>query len=133
MKPETIKVELFIPKTRVFERDLYKVKTEGVSGSMCILPRHQDFVSVIVPGILLIRDTQGQDEYYAIDAGMMVKFGEKMLISTRAALRGPKLADLHEVVEKEFKKTSQHEQNAQAALKKLEADFVSTMVQWGRE
>lgn len=70
------------------EKDVSSIVVETAQGSYGLLPQRLDCVAALAPGILSFK-VDGQDEqFFALDAGVVVKTGKVVLISVRRALRG---------------------------------------------
>jgi F-type H+-transporting ATPase subunit epsilon len=106
------------------EVDVSKVIAEAHNGYFCLLPKHVDFVTALVPGILSFEISGGREEYLAVDEGILVKCGEEVLVSARNAVRGPDLGQLRRIVSEKFEALSEHEKSALTAMAKIEAGFV---------
>jgi F-type H+-transporting ATPase subunit epsilon len=106
------------------EADVSKVIAEAHNGYFCLLPKHVDFVTALVPGILSFEVSDGREEYLAVDAGILVKCGEDVLVSARNAVRGPDLGQLRRTVSEKFEAIGEHEKSARTAMAKIEAGFV---------
>jgi F-type H+-transporting ATPase subunit epsilon len=122
-----ISLRIALPSKVVFEGNIRKVSVDAAYGSFTLLPRHIDFVMVLVPGILLFdtADEEPEEVFYAIDEGILIKQGRNIQISTRNAVRSDDLEHLHEAVESHFKVLDDQEKRARTALARMEADFVS--------
>jgi F-type H+-transporting ATPase subunit epsilon len=108
----------------LLEVDVSKVIAEAYNGHFCLLPKHVDFVTALVPGILCFEISGGREEYLAVDAGILVKCGEDVLVSTKNAVRGPDLGQLRHTVSEKFEALGEHEKTARTAMAKIEAGFV---------
>ncbi|HUM71628.1 MAG TPA: F0F1 ATP synthase subunit epsilon, partial [Chloroflexota bacterium] len=106
------------------EEMVRKVTAEGQNGSFCLLPRHIDFVSALVPGLLVYETAVGAENYLAIDEGILVKCGPEVLVSTRNAVQGADLGQLQALIREQFAELDEREQQTRSALAKIEADFV---------
>lgn len=126
-----MKLKVWIPSEIFLDAEVRKVKAEAEDGWFCILPRHIDFVTALVPGILSF-ETGKQTEYLAIDHGIVVKCGPEVSVSTRNAVRSADLDGLKEAVEKQFRKVHEKEQTTRALEAKLEADLVRQLMQLER-
>jgi len=124
-----MKLRVWVPSDVVVEREATKIKAEAEYGWFCILPRHVDFVTSLVPGILSFDVPGGQTEYLAIDHGVLVKCGPEVSVSTRSAVRGADLGALKETVEKRFHVLHEKEQASRKLEAKLEADLVRGLVE----
>jgi F-type H+-transporting ATPase subunit epsilon len=106
------------------EAEVSKVIAEAHNGYFCLLPKHVDFVTALVPGILSFEISGGREEYLAVDEGILVKCGEDVLVSARNAVQGPDLGQLRSTVSEKFEAIDEHEQTARTAMAKIEAGFV---------
>ena len=67
-------------------------RRKSPNGSFCLEPRDIDFVSALVPGLLMYIAETGQEVIVAIDEGTLVKCGDDVFVSTYNAFRGDDLA-----------------------------------------
>jgi F-type H+-transporting ATPase subunit epsilon len=130
-----MRLKIALPTRLLYEGQVRKVSAEAVNGSFTLLPRHIDFVTALVPGILFF-DTAGQETkevFFAVDEGILVKCGSDVLISTRNAVRGADLESLHRTIREHFETLDEQERRARSALVRLEADFVRRYLEMGSE
>jgi len=100
-----------------------RIVAESREGSFGLLPQRLDCVAALEPGILTY-EAQGENEQYvALDKGVLVKSGQEVLISVRNAIAGTDLRQLREAVEREFLTLDEHEQNLRSVMVKLESTF----------
>lgn len=123
-----MKLRVWVPSDVVVEQETTKIKAEAENGWFCILPRHVDCVTSLVPGILSFDLPDGTTEYLALDHGILVKCGPDVSVSTRTAVRGADLGALKEAVEKQFHALHEKEQASRELEAKLEADLVRGLV-----
>jgi len=119
-----MKLTILLPGEVFMEAEVAKVIAEAGNGSFCLLPRHVDFVSALVPGLFAYETAEGRDVFLAIDEGVLVKCGPDVLVSTRNAVPGPDLGGLKEIVEAQFKAIDGREKKARVAMARIEAGFV---------
>jgi F-type H+-transporting ATPase subunit epsilon len=124
-----MKLKVWIPTEVIFEQEVTKIKAEGENGWFGILPRHVDFVTSLIPGVLSFELPERQTEYLAIDHGILVKCGPEVSVSTRNAVRGADLGTLKEAVAKQFSALHEKELAAREFEAKLEADLVRQLIQ----
>lgn len=117
-------LKVLLPKKVLLEEQVVKVIAEGKDGSFCLLPRHVDFVSALVPGLLEYETADGTETYLAIDEGVLVKCGPEVLVSTRHAAQGADLGQLQALIREQFSELDERERQTRSALAKIEADFV---------
>jgi F-type H+-transporting ATPase subunit epsilon len=125
-----MKMKILLPTRVMLDREVNKIVAEAVNGSFGILPRHIDFATALVPGILSFEYGGGQEEFLAIDEGILVKQGLEVLISIRDAIRGPELGKLRQTVRNRFQTLDDQEKKTRTALAKLETDFVRRFLEW---
>jgi F-type H+-transporting ATPase subunit epsilon len=128
-----MKLTVLLPTGILVDQEVTKVTAEAENGSFCLLPRHIDFLAALVPGLLSFENEAGEEEFLAVDEGILVKCGSEVTISTRNAVRGVPLGQLREAVEKRFRVLDEREQQARAVLAKLEADLVVRFVRMGEK
>lgn len=117
-------LRILLPEKTFWYGKVNKVVGEALDGSFALLPRHIDFVTIMVPGIFFALTEQNKDLYLAIDEGILIKQDNQLTLSTRKAIKGKDLGRLKDEVEEKFLKIDEQEEEAQKVLNKLEADFV---------
>lgn len=122
-------LKVLVPTELVLEAEVTKVSAEAPDGSFSLLPRHVDFVTALVPGLLSYQTPAGRQEYMAVDEGTLVKRGREVLVSTRTAVRGPDLGTLKDTVIRKLRELDDRERKARSALARLEADFVRQLLE----
>jgi F-type H+-transporting ATPase subunit epsilon len=128
-----MKLTVILPTGVLVDQEVTKVTAEAENGSFCLLPRHIDFLAALVPGLLSFENVAGDEEFLAIDEGVLVKCGAEVMVSTRNAVRGVPLGQLRQAVEKQFRVLDEREQQARKVLTKLEADLVGRFIRLGEK
>ena len=126
----SLRLKVLIPAEIVLDEPVTKVIAEAENGYFCLLPRHIDFVSALVPGLLAFTTPSEQEEFMAIDEGILVKRNDEVLVSTRNAVLGPDLGTLKQTIEKQFRVLDEHEKLVRGALAKLEADMIRRFMEF---
>jgi F-type H+-transporting ATPase subunit epsilon len=120
-----------LPAETFLDLDVDQVVAEAEDGHFGIEPRHIDFVTALVPGILgYVKD--GEETFMAVDEGILVKNGPEVRVSVRNATRGARLGELMRTVEEKFQVMDDKEKNARSAAAKIEADLVRGFMEIGR-
>jgi len=120
-----MRLEVLIPSRVVVREEVTSIVAEGEEGSFGILPRHVDYVTALIPGILIYeREVDGVEGILALDQGTLVKVGQEVLVSVRDAVEGDDLERLRETVEERFRTFDEREREARSALATLEARFI---------
>ena len=78
---------------------------------------------MLVPGILSY-EADGNEHFLAIDGGTLVKTGSEVRVSTPHLVQAGKLGELRAAVVQTFAAQDERQRRAQAALRRMEADFV---------
>jgi F-type H+-transporting ATPase subunit epsilon len=120
--------QIFAQKSAVL-----RIIAEGLDGWFGLLPRRLDCVVALVPGILTYETEAEGEVTVAIDAGVLVKTGQDVLVSVRRALGGKDLNQLHALVEQEFLSLDAQEQNVRTVMAKLETGFIRRCVRFQHE
>jgi F-type H+-transporting ATPase subunit epsilon len=128
-----MKLKVVLPTGILIEQEVAKITAEAENGSFCLLPHHIDFVAALVPGLLSFENERGEEEFLAIDEGVLVKCGAEVMVSSRNAVRGAALGELKQAVEQQFRVLDERENQARSVLAKLEADLVSRFVRLGEK
>lgn len=116
-----MRLRILLPTRVLLEERVRKIVAEAQNGHFCLLPRHVDFVSALVPGILTLVAADGRERFLAVDEGVLVKVGREVRVSTRNAIPGESLEELRGTVEREFLVLDEHERAARSAVARLEA------------
>lgn len=121
---EMMQVNLRLPTRLLFSGEAQKVFAEAENGAFAMLPKHTDFVTALLPSVLVITDAEGQEQYFGVDQGVLVKHGYAVDIAVRRAVRGDDLASLNDTIQATFLEVDEDERVARTALSKLEAGIV---------
>ncbi len=127
-----MRLKVVLPTDIVIDKEVIKVIAEAENGSFCLLPRHIGFVSVLVPGLLSYVCPGGQEEFVAVDKGILVKCGPDVVVSTGQALAGADLGMLKRAIEKKFNLMDERQKKANSAVAKLEANLVRRFLELER-
>ena len=110
---------LFAEKSSVL-----RIVAESPDGWFGLLPHRRDCIVVLVPGILIYETGTEGEAAVAVDAGILVKTGQDVLVSVRRAIGGKDLGQLRERVEQEFLSLDSREQEVCSVMAKLESGFI---------
>jgi F-type H+-transporting ATPase subunit epsilon len=126
-----MKLRVLLPSHIFLDEDVSKVTAEGEEGFFCLLPRHVDYTAALVPGLLSYESPDGEENILAVDEGILVKYGDTVLVSVRNAARGRSLGTLKPDVEEELEALEEREKLARTAAAKLEANLVRKFMDLG--
>ncbi len=119
-----MRLEVITPTDVCLDTEVRKIVAEAQNGFFGILPNHGDFVTDIVPSILVFELEDGRERFIALHSGTLVKCGPHVRAAVQGAIEGDDLDWLQERVEKEFRQEDEDERVARAALAMLEASMV---------
>lgn len=126
---ERMRLTILTPEKRMLRAGpADKILAEDANGYFCLLPRHADFLTALVPGI--ITGWEGTlPRYWAVDGGILVKYGAEVKISVRNAVPGEDLSELEGAVRDRFSTVDEREEGMKRAMEQLEAGFVRRFVE----
>jgi len=120
-----------------------RIVVETDRGSFGLLPRRLDCVAAIVPGILTYQRQAAEghavnapveeEQYIAVDAGILVKTGYEVTVSVREAVSGPDLDQLYDTVEEAFLQKNKHEEQVHSVFVKMESNFIRRLTAFHHE
>ncbi|KPQ44098.1 MAG: ATP synthase F0F1 subunit epsilon [Candidatus Methanoperedens nitroreducens] len=123
-----MRLKIMLPTRVLIDQDVTKVVAEAENGSFGILPKHIDFVTALVSGILSF-EYDNKEEFLAVDEGILVKWGSDVFVSTRNAVRSKDLGRLKQTVKEEFHILDEREKKSRSVIARLEADFAKRILE----
>ncbi len=127
-----MRLRVLIPSGLLLDEEAAKVNADGADGAFCLLPRHADFVSALVPGLLAYTLPSGEERYVAHDEAVLVKCGAEVLVSTRQASGGADLDRMEQAIADRFGQLDEQEREVRSSLARLEAGFARRFLELGR-
>lgn len=119
-----MRLEVITPAEICLDTEVRELVAEAPDGHFGILPNHGDFVTDLVPGILVYRLKDATERFVALHSGTLVKCGDHVRVAVLAAIEGDDLAWLRARVEREFRQEDEDERAARSALARLEAGMI---------
>ena len=126
-----MRLRILTPTRNVLEADAVRVVAPSDRGSFGLLPRHQDWVAPLVPGVLLWEGPDGEERYAAVDRGTLVKCGSEVAVAVGEAVPGDDLERLQRTVRESFELLDDRERRTRSALARLEARFLRGLIEVG--
>lgn len=120
----TMRLQILTPGEVLVDTEAIKVTAEAVDGWFCLLPRHIDLVTVLVAGLLVFEDGDGEERYVALDESVLVKCAGEVLVSTPRAELGESLTQLPSALARGLADLDERERQTRAAMRRLEATFL---------
>jgi len=120
------------PTDVVLEEDVRHVTAEDPTGSLGIRPGHAPLVTSLIPGIIVVRTTAGQEKYVAVNGGVLLVADETVDIVTRTAVLDTDLARLESSVVSEFEKEADAGRANHVAFERMRLSFMKEMLEFDR-
>jgi F-type H+-transporting ATPase subunit epsilon len=117
-------VYIRLPSKVLFDGPATRLRAEAENGGFGILPNHTDFVTALVPSVVLLTQADGRERLFGIDEGLLVKKGHTVEIAARRGVESDDLDGLGDLANRNFAQLEDEERAARAALSRLEADMV---------
>lgn len=119
-----MRLKTLTPSGVIVDEQIARIRFDALDGSFTFLPKHADFVTVIVPGLVsfepLDGKNAGREVYMACDNGVLVKDNATVLLSVRRAVISENLEELSRTITEEFKKDEENRKSVNAAMARLE-------------
>ncbi len=126
-----MRLKVILPTKILLETGAIKVIAEAENGIFCLLPRHLDFVATLIPSLLSFVSPQGQEQFLAIDQGILIKHEDEVTVATQYAVQGSDLGMLRQTVEQQFRLMDEREKTARSVLAKLELNTIRHFIELG--
>ena len=126
-----MRLKVVLPTKILIETAVIKVIAEAENGVFCLLPRHLDFVATLIPSLLSFVPPQGQEQFLAIDRGILLKHEDEVTVATQYAVQGGDLGMLRQTVEQQFHLIDEREKTARSVLAKLEVNTIRHFIELG--
>jgi F-type H+-transporting ATPase subunit epsilon len=127
-----MRLKVILPSDVLVDEAVTKVIAEAENGSFCLEPRHVDFVTALVPGLLTYVTAAGIEMFVGIDEGILVKCGPDVRVSTREAVAGGDPAVLKRSMVNRSGDLDEHERCARTVLARLEAGVAKRFLELQR-
>lgn len=119
-----MRLEIITPERVCLDRLVRRILAEAPDGHFGILPHHGDFVTELVPGILVYETETGDERFVAIHSGTLLKCGAQVHVAARGVIEGGDLALLRTRIETDLQRQDQSERDARTALARLEVSMI---------
>lgn len=113
-----------VPTEALLDTPVTRVVAEAHSGSFCLLPRHLDLVTVLVPGLLSYTRPDGSEGVVVVDHGLLTKVGSHIEVVCQRALVAADVAGAMAALRAQMEQRSEREKRARTTLARLEVDVV---------
>lgn len=121
---DVMQVTLRLPTRTLFEGEAQRLFAVAENGAFGMLPNHVNFVTALVPSVLVLTQRDGVERFFGIDEGVLVKKGHQVDIAIRRGVQGENLDSLNATVQASFVEMDEEERTARSALSRLESGIV---------
>lgn len=121
MTTDLLDLEILVPDGLVAQRSVSSLEAADASGRFGIWPNHEPFFTVLAPCVLMFRRAGGQEEYAAVDGGVLLVEMAKASIVSREALVSQRLDDVAQKAAALLAARRAQERSATSAFAQLEA------------
>jgi F-type H+-transporting ATPase subunit epsilon len=129
----TMRLRVLRPTEVLLDVEATRIVAEAANGAFGLLPRHADFVTALVPGVLAYTDAGGATRQVGVDEGVLVKRGSDVFVSVLDAVSAPDITDLADLVQQRFREIDEDERQARGALARLEAGALRRLFELERQ
>lgn len=105
------------------KENVLRIVAETHSGSFGILPHRLDCATPLTAGILCYEAAGEEEQFVAVDEGVLLKAGAEVSVSVRNAIAGAALGTLKKKLQQDILEKTEQELNVKAVLARMEADF----------
>ncbi|MGQ9371585.1 F0F1 ATP synthase subunit epsilon [Azospirillum sp. ST 5-10] len=110
-----------------------QVRAEDPAGGFGIRPGHADFLTALVPTVLMWRFADGREGFCAVRGGLLtVSGGTTVTVATREAVPGDDLEVLEHEVLTRFARTRAEEEEARSGTRRLQVSALRHMLAYLR-
>ncbi len=125
---KTFRLKVITPTSMVLDREIDFLRAEDSTGSFGILPHHTEFLTVLVPSVVIYRagDAEG---YIAVNGGILTFVANTATLSTRTAVPGDSLDALTAVINEKFLAITEREKAMYRSLKQMQQSFLKRLAE----
>jgi F-type H+-transporting ATPase subunit epsilon len=118
-------VEIRVPDGVVLQREVAALQARDATGGFGLLPRHEDFSTVLAPCVVRLQDQAGNPSYAAVDGGILLLERGRVAIVTQEAVTADRMEDVAAAVVTMLDKRRGQERAAREAF----ANMVASLLQ----
>ncbi|MDP2709162.1 MAG: ATP synthase F1 subunit epsilon [bacterium] len=86
-----IKFEIVTPERVVLKEEITQITVPTKAGEITVLPNHIPLVSSLMPGVIQIKKSNGEDEIISVSGGFLEVLKDKVVILADTAERAEEL------------------------------------------
>jgi F-type H+-transporting ATPase subunit epsilon len=125
----SLDLEILVPDGVVFHGRVESVQAADASGRFGLLPRHEAFLTLLVPCVLFLRDLDGRERYAAADGGVLLLKGNQVSVVSREAVVADQLEEVARVAAGMLEARRAYERAARAEFAELQTALLHELRQ----
>jgi F-type H+-transporting ATPase subunit epsilon len=129
----TFGLTILVPDAVVLETRVRAVQAADATGRFGLRPRHEPFVTVLVPSMLVYTDEGGRELYAAVDGGVLLMEVDRVSVVTREAVLADRLDDLTERAAAILDSRRRRERCARIEFDELQTALVKQLARVGKQ
>jgi F-type H+-transporting ATPase subunit epsilon len=114
-------LEIRVPEEIVLQRDVVSIQAGDATGRFGIHSGHEPFMTVLTPGIVAFRDTNGREGYAAADGGVLLVEANRAFIVSREVVLADSLDHLADAAAEILGSRQEEEHLAHLAAEQIAA------------
>ncbi|MDD2389184.1 MAG: F0F1 ATP synthase subunit epsilon [Desulfobacterales bacterium] len=126
-----MRLKIYTPADIFLDQEVTSVVGESPAGSFCLLPRHIDYVTALVPGILSCLTPTNEERFLGVDGGILVKLADQVQVAAGWVVKG-ELGELRQQVERMISDADEKQRKTRSSVARLEADFIRRFMEFGK-
>ena len=123
MSDDLLDFEILVPDGIVAQQRIASLEAADASGRFGIWPRHEPFFTVLAPCVLVYRLGSGNEQYAAVDGGVLLVEAGRASIVSREALTSSRLDDVADKARALLASRRAQERSTSSAFAELEASL----------
>jgi len=128
MSEETLKFEITTPKKTVLTDEILQLTVPTKSGEITILPGHIPLISSLSPGVLEVKNKDGEIEIMAVSGGFVEVMPGRVIILSDIAEKAPDI-DIEKA--EEAKKRAEEEKRTKTQMDKERFATINAQISKG--
>ncbi len=114
VQTDTLKLELSTPDRAPVSLEAREITIPGAKGVFTVLPNHTPYLATLSVGVMIVRGTDGSENFFAINRGFAEVVQNQILILTQTAEREEEV---------DVERAEKAKERAEERLQKRDADI----------
>jgi F-type H+-transporting ATPase subunit epsilon len=120
----SMELEILVPDGVVVHTRVEALRAADASGHFGLLPRHETFVTLLVPCLLSYREATGRECYAAADGGVLFLESARASLVTREAVVAERLEEVADAAATMLRNRQERERAARTEFAELQTSLL---------